>query len=63
MIYKLEVLQAPNVTIIRSRLSREVQGTQFGYKSLSLLFKLYTLGMAEQGLFYLLIEADGKQDF
>jgi hypothetical protein len=54
VIYRLEVWQAPDGTIIRAVLPQEVQGSHFGYQLRALLHNLYALGMTEPGLFDLL---------
>jgi len=54
VIYKLEVWQAPDGTIIRAVLPKEAQGSHFGCQLRVLLHNLYALGMTEPGLFDLL---------
>lgn len=54
MIYKLEVWQAPDGTILRASLPLAVQGSHFGPQLRALLHNLYALGMTEPGLFDLL---------
>lgn len=54
VIYKLEVWQAPDGTVIRAMLPKEAQGSHFGYQLRALLHNLYALGMTEPGLFDLL---------
>jgi len=54
IIYKLEVWQAPDGTIIRAILPKEAQGSHFGCQLRALLHNLYALGMTEPGLFDLL---------
>lgn len=54
VIYKLEVWQAPDGTIIRAMLPKEAQGSHFGCQLRALLHNLYALGMTEPGLFDLL---------
>ena len=54
VIYKLEVWQAPDGTITRALLPKEVQGSHFGCQLRALLHNLYALGMTEPGLFDLL---------
>ena len=51
IIYRLEVWQAPDGTVIRANLPKEVQGSHFGYQLRILLHSLYVLGMTEPGLF------------
>ena len=57
VIYKLEVWQAPDGTVIRALLPSEAQGSHFGPQLRALLHNLYALGMTEPGLFDLLIGA------
>ncbi len=54
VIYKLEVWQAPDGTIVRALLPIEAQGSHFGPQLRALLHNLYALGMTEPGLFDLL---------
>jgi hypothetical protein len=54
VIYRLEVWQALDGTIIRATLPQEVQGSHFGYQLRALMHNLYALGMTEPGLFELL---------
>ncbi len=54
VIYKLEVWQAPDGTVIRAMLPKKVQGSHFGCQLRALLHNLYALGMTEPGLFDLL---------
>lgn len=54
VIYKLEVWQAPDGTVIRAILPKEAQGSHFGCQLRALLHNLYALGMTEPGLFDLL---------
>lgn len=54
VIYKLEVWQASDGTIIRAILPKEAQGSHFGCQLRALLHNLYALGMTEPGLFDLL---------
>lgn len=54
IIYRLEVWQAPDGTVIRGVLPQEAQGAHFGYQLRALLHNLYSLGMTEPGLFDLL---------
>jgi Transposase IS66 family len=54
VIYRLEVWQAPNGTIIRALLPLAAQGSHFGPQLRALLHNLYALGMTEPGLFDLL---------
>lgn len=54
VVYKLEVWQAPDGTVIRAMLPKEVQGSHYGYQLRALLHNLYALGMTEPGLFDLL---------
>jgi hypothetical protein len=54
VIYKLEVWQTPDGTVIRAMLPKEVQGSHFGCQLRALLHNLYALGMTEPGLFDLL---------
>jgi hypothetical protein len=54
VIYRLEVWQAPDGTIVRAMLPQEVQGSHFGHQLRALLHNLYALGMTEPGLFDLL---------
>ena len=51
IIYRLEVWQAPDGTIIRAILPQEVQGSHFGPQLRALTHNLYSLGMTEPGLF------------
>ena len=51
IIYKLEVWQAPDSTIIRASLPQELQGSHFGHQMRALMHNLYILGMTEPGLF------------
>jgi hypothetical protein len=51
IIYKLEVWQAPDGTVIRAMLPQEVQGSHFGYQLRSLVHNFYALGMTEPALF------------
>jgi len=51
IIYRLAVWQAPDGTIIRAILPKEVQGSHFGYQLRSLVHNLYAEGMTEPGLF------------
>jgi hypothetical protein len=51
IIYKLEVWQAPDGTVIRAMLPQEVQGSHFGHQLRSLVHNLYALGMTEPALF------------
>jgi hypothetical protein len=51
IIYRLEVWQAPDGTIIRAILPQEVQGSHFGHQLRLLVHNLYALGMTEPGLF------------
>lgn len=57
VIYKLEVWQAPDGTVIRAMLPKEAQGSHFGCQLRALLHNLYALGMTEPGLFDLLCGA------
>ena len=50
IIYKLEVWQAADGTVIRATLPQEVQG-HFGHQLRALVHNLYALGMTEPGLF------------
>jgi hypothetical protein len=54
VIYRLEVWQAPDGSIVRAVLPQEVQGSHFGHQLRALLHNLYALGMTEPGLFDLL---------
>ena len=54
VIYKLEVWQAPDGSVIRAILPREVQGSHFGHQLRALVHNLYALGITELGLFDLL---------
>jgi hypothetical protein len=54
VIYKLEVWQAPDGTVIRAVLPQEIQGSHFGHHLRALIHNLYALGMTEPGLFDLL---------
>lgn len=54
IIYRLEVWQARDGTVIRGVLPKEVQGSHFGFQLRALLHNLYALGMTEPGLFELL---------
>ncbi len=54
VIYKLEVWQAPDGTVIRAILPQEAQGSHFGYQLRAFVHNLYVLGMTEPGLFDLL---------
>lgn len=54
VIYKLEVWQASDGTVIRAILPKEVHGSHFGCQLRALLHNLYALGMTEPGLFDLL---------
>jgi hypothetical protein len=54
VIYKLEVWQAPDGTILRAILPLAAQGSHFGPQLRALLHNLYALGMTEPGLFDLL---------
>ncbi|MEM7176053.1 MAG: hypothetical protein AAF443_09095, partial [Chlamydiota bacterium] len=56
VIYKLEVWKAPDGSIIRGVLPKEVRGSHFGCQMRALLHNLYALGMTEPGLFELLRE-------
>jgi len=56
VIYKLEVWQAPDGSVIRAVLPQEAQGSHFGHQLRALLHNLYALGMTEPGLFDLLRE-------
>jgi len=51
VIYKLEVWQAPDGTVIRGVLPQEVQGSHFGPQLRALAHNLYALGVTEPGLF------------
>jgi hypothetical protein len=51
IIYRLEVWQAPDKTVIRATLPQEVQGSHFGHQLRALVHNLYALGMTEPGLF------------
>lgn len=51
VIYRLEVWQAPDGTVIRAILPQEVQGSHFGHQLRALVHNLYALGMTEPGLF------------
>ena len=51
IIYKLEVWQASDGTVIRAILPQEVQGSHFGHQLRSLVHNLYALGMTEPALF------------
>lgn len=54
VIYKLEVWQTPDGTIMRAILPLAAQGSHFGPQLRALLHNLYALGMTEPGLFDLL---------
>lgn len=54
VIYKLEVWQTPDGSVIRAILPLEVRGSHFGYQLRALLHNLYALGMTEPGLFDML---------
>ncbi len=54
VIYRLEVWQAPDGSVIRAVLPQEVHGSHFGHQLRALLHSLYALGMTEPGLFDLL---------
>ena len=54
VIYRLEVWQTPDGTIVRAALPQEVQGSHFGHQLRALLHNLYALGITEPGLFDLL---------
>jgi len=51
ILYRLEVWQAPDGSIIRAVLPQEVQGSHFGHQLRALSHNLYALGMTEPGLF------------
>lgn len=51
IIYRLEVWQAPDGTVIRAILPKEVQGSHFGHQLRALVHNLYALGMTEPGIF------------
>lgn len=51
IIYRLEVWQIPEGTVIRAILPKEVQGSHFGHQLRALVHNLYALGMTEPGLF------------
>lgn len=51
VVYRLEVWQAPDGSIIRGILPQEIQGSHFGHQLRALLHNLYALGMTEPGLF------------
>jgi hypothetical protein len=51
IIYRLEVWQTPDGTVIRAILPKEAQGSHFGYQLRALIHHLYALGMTEPGLF------------
>lgn len=54
VIYKLEVWQAPDGSVVRGVLPKEVQGSHFGHHLRGLMHNLYAFGMTEPGLFDLL---------
>jgi hypothetical protein len=51
VMYRLEVWQASDGTVIRAILPKEVQGSHFGHQLRALMHNLYALGMTEPGLF------------
>jgi hypothetical protein len=51
VVYRLEVWQAPDGTVIRAPLPQEVQGSHFGHQLRALMHTLYALDMTEPGLF------------
>jgi len=51
VVYRLEVWQAPDGTVLRATLPQEVQGSHFGHQLRALMHNLYALGMTEPGLF------------
>jgi hypothetical protein len=57
IIYRLEVWQAPDGTVIRAILPGEVQG-HFGHQLRALVHTLYALGMTEPALFDFLRSSD-----
>lgn len=55
VVYKLDIWEAPDGTILQAKLPKDVQGTHFGPQLCALAHNLYALGMTEPGLFDLLI--------
>lgn len=54
VVYKLEMWEGPDGSILQAKLPKGVQGTHFGSELLSLVHNLYAFGMTEPGLFDLL---------
>lgn len=49
--YRLEVWQAPDGSVVRAILPKEVQGSHFGHELRALMHNLYAFGMTEPGLY------------
>lgn len=54
VIYKLEIWEAPDGTVLQAKLPKSVKGTHFGPQLCALAHNLYADGMTEPGLFDLL---------
>jgi cell division protein FtsB len=54
IVYKLEMWEGPDGSILQAKLPKGVQGTHFGSELLALVHNLYAFGMTEPGLFDLL---------
>jgi hypothetical protein len=54
VLYKLEVWETSDGTIVRAALPNDVQETHYGSQILALVHNLYSLGMTEPGLYDLL---------
>jgi hypothetical protein len=51
VVYKLEIWEGPDGSILQAKLPKDVQGAHFGPEMLALVHNLYALGMTEPGLF------------
>jgi hypothetical protein len=54
VVYKLDMWEAPDGSILQAKLPKDIQGTHFGPQLCALTHNLYALGMTEPGLFDLL---------